>query len=129
MAEELGASKAQVGYITTTGASVRNDYAKDSKLTDAQREEKAARELAERNRLSRDEGKICFDLFADLAGQILHGSRRIRKLIGEAYPFVILDEFQDTDADQWTVVRALGQEPDRDSLHDRRHLHTLCVMV
>jgi len=99
-------------------ASIRNDYPTDSKLTDAQREEKAARELAERTRLSRDEGKVCFDLFADLAGQILHGSRKIRALTGEAYPFVILDEFQDTDDDQWTVVQALGQESEIIALAD-----------
>lgn len=91
-------------------ASIRSDYPAVSKLTDAQREEKAARELAERTRLSREDGKICFDLFADLTGQVLHGSRRIRALIAEAYPFVILDEFQDTDSDQWEVVQALGQE-------------------
>lgn len=99
-------------------APIRNDYVADSKLTDAQRQEKGERELAERIRLSRDEGKVCFDLFADLAGQILHGSRKIRELIGEAYPFVILDEFQDTDHDQWTVVQALGQESEIIALAD-----------
>lgn len=99
-------------------APIRNDYPADSKLTDPQREEKGARELAERVRLSRDEGKICFNLFADLAGQILHGSRKIRELIGEAYPFVILDEFQDTDDDQWTVVQALGQQSEIIALAD-----------
>src|SRR5680860_659871 len=99
-------------------APIRSDYPADSKLTDAQREEKAARELAERTRLSREEGKVCFDLFADLAGQILHGSQKIRALIGEAYPFVILDEFQDTDDDQWKVVQALGLESEVIALAD-----------
>lgn len=99
-------------------APIRNDYPPDSKLTDAQREEKAAHELAERSRLSRDEGRVCFALFADLTGQILHGSRKISALIGEAYPFVILDEFQDTDDDQWAVVKALGQESEIIALAD-----------
>lgn len=99
-------------------APIRNDYPPDSKLTDAQRKEKAARELAERTRLSRDEGKVCFDLFADLAGQVLHGSLKIRKLIGEAYPSVILDEFQDTDDDQWKAVQALGRESELIALAD-----------
>jgi DNA helicase-2/ATP-dependent DNA helicase PcrA len=99
-------------------APIRNGYPTDSKLNDAQRKEKAARELAERTRLSRDEGKVCFALFAELAGQILHGSRKIRELIGEAYPFIILDEFQDTDDDQWKVVQALGQESEIIALAD-----------
>lgn len=89
-------------------SAIRNDYAADSKLTDSERKEKKARELAERKRLALEDGKVCFDLFADLTAQILHGSRKIRELTSEAYPHVILDEFQDTDPDQWTVVKALG---------------------
>ena len=91
-------------------ARIRNDYPPTSKLTGEQRTEKAQREISERKRLAWKEGKVCFDLFADLAAQILQGSGKIRKLIGEAYPFAILDEFQDTNADQWEVVKALGQE-------------------
>ena len=91
-------------------STIRNGYAADSKLTVKERDEKKERELKERKRLAMEEGKICFDLFADLAAQILHGSQKIRDLICQAYPYIILDEFQDTDADQWTVVKALGQD-------------------
>jgi len=74
-------------------------------------EEKAAKktaEQAERIRLAAREGRVCFDLFAPYAGEILHGSERIRRLIATMYPVIILDEFQDTNAEQWHVVQALG---------------------
>jgi ATP-dependent DNA helicase UvrD/PcrA len=99
-------------------SAIRNDYPGPRKINDAQLEEKQARELAEKNRLSTEEGRVCFDLFANLAGQVLHGSTKIRKLIGEAYPYVILDEFQDTNAEQWNVVKALGQESELIALAD-----------
>lgn len=77
-------------------------------LTDAQKAAKKAAEAAERARLATAEGRVCFDLFASLVGDILHGSERIRRLIAAMYPVIILDEFQDTNAPQWCVVRALG---------------------
>ncbi len=77
-------------------------------LTDTQKAAKAAAENAERLRLATTEGKICFDLFASYIGEILHGSERIRQLMATMYPVIILDEFQDTNAQQWHVVKALG---------------------
>ena len=88
---------------------IRGDYVGASRRSDPARAEKKAREDAERRRLARHEGRICFDLFAPFVGAILHGSDRIRKLMGTMYPFVILDEFQDTNDEQWSVVQALGQ--------------------
>ena len=66
------------------------------------------RERAERLRLAMAEGLVCFDLFAELAAQLLVGSRKLRLLVANAYPTIILDEFQDTNDDQWAVIRALG---------------------
>ena len=40
---------------------------------------------------------------------MLKKSSRIRELIALKYPYVILDEFQDTDGDQWDVVAELGK--------------------
>ena len=88
---------------------IRGDYASTSGQSDAERAEKKAREEAERRRLAYHEGLICFDLFAPFAAAILDGSDRIRKLMATMYPFVILDEFQDTNDEQWSVVQALGQ--------------------
>jgi len=90
-------------------STIRSGYAAKSKLTVAQKAEKKTREDAERLRRACDEGCICFDLFAPYVGNILHGSERIRKLLATMYPIIIFDEFQDTNAEQWRVVQALGQ--------------------
>lgn len=87
---------------------VRSGYKAASKLSEEEKAEKRVREEAERIRLATEEGKVCFDLFADRVGTLLHGSRNVRALISTMYPFIILDEFQDTSADQWSVVQALG---------------------
>lgn len=90
-------------------STIRSGYAAESKLTKAQKAEKYAQEETELQRLARDEGRLCFDLFAPHVGDILHGSERIRNLIAAMYPVIILDEFQDTNAGQWRVVQALGE--------------------
>lgn len=77
-------------------------------LTDEQKAAKKAAEEAERIRLATEQGRVCFDLFAPHVGDILHGSERIRRLVAAMYPVIILDEFQDTNAEQWRVVQALG---------------------
>ena len=88
---------------------IRSGYAAASKLTEAEKVEKAAAEEAERLRLAREDGVVCFDLFALYVGDILHGGERIRRLLATMYPIIIFDEFQDTNAEQWRVVRALGE--------------------
>jgi len=90
-------------------SSIRGDYIAESKLSDSEKAEKLTKEDTERLRLAYDEGLVCFDFFARYASDILHGSERIRKLVATMYPVIILDEFQDTNADQWHVVQALGQ--------------------
>ena len=44
-----------------------------------------------------------------LDDDILTGSQRVRQLLATRYPLIILDEFQDTNAGQWRVVRELGR--------------------
>ena len=89
-------------------SSLRSGYKAASKLSEEEKAEKKAREEVERIRLATDEGKVCFDLFADRVATLLHGSQKVRALISTMYPFIVLDEFQDTNADQWRVVQALG---------------------
>jgi len=54
-------------------------------------------------------GKIAFDLFAPTVARMLRKSWRIRDLVAWKYPYIVLDEFQDTDHDQWEVVSILGE--------------------
>ena len=89
-------------------SAVRSGYKAAAKLTAEEKAAKRAREEAERSRLATEEGKVCFDLFADRVATLLHGSHKVRALVSTMYPYIILDEFQDTSGDQWRVVQALG---------------------
>lgn len=91
-------------------SAIRSDYESEDKLTPEEISEKRGREDDERLRLAHEDGLVCFDLFAYLAAELLHRSRKIRLLMANAYPAVVLDEFQDTAHDQWRVIQALGQD-------------------
>ena len=84
-------------------SAIRNQFKREEK------ERKTSAEDTERLRLASQEGRICFDLFAPFVGDLLHGSKRLRQLLATRYPAIILDEFQDTNAEQWHVVQALGK--------------------
>ncbi len=90
-------------------SAIRSGFGADSKLSAKEKEDKANAEKAERHRLAKHDGRICFDLFAPFVGDLLHRSERLRRLLATMYPVVILDEFQDTNAEQWGVVQAIGQ--------------------
>lgn len=60
-------------------------------------------------RLLNEEGLLHFDLFAPLAASLLERSERIRHMICSAYPLIILDEFQDTNADEWRMIQSLSE--------------------
>jgi DNA helicase-2/ATP-dependent DNA helicase PcrA len=89
-------------------STIRRKYKADFKLTDIERVAKRGLEDAERTRLAEQDGRICFGLFAYYVGKLLHASNKVRNLVTASFPVVILDEFQDTSADQWRVVKALG---------------------
>lgn len=90
-------------------AAITADYKALSKLTDAEKAERAGRILEEVERLAREEGRVCFDLFAPAVADLLEKSQRLRRLIASRYPVIIIDEFQDTNVDQWRVIKALGE--------------------
>jgi DNA helicase II / ATP-dependent DNA helicase PcrA len=60
------------------------------------------RELARR-------GIYVFDQLAPVTATLLERSPALRRLYSDRYPLVIVDEFQDTNLDQWRVIQALAQ--------------------
>jgi DNA helicase II / ATP-dependent DNA helicase PcrA len=60
-------------------------------------------------RRAKAEGIFAFDQFAGAMADILEGCSAVRNLLGNKYPLIIVDEFQDTDDDQWRIVAALSQ--------------------
>lgn len=64
----------------------------------------------QRLQLFRSDGKVCFDLFAPLAADLLHQCHRIRERYSQRYPLIIVDEAQDTSDAQWKVVQLLSEK-------------------
>lgn len=89
-------------------STIRHEFGSVRNLTEVKKAERSEREGGELQRVAYEEGRVCFDMFAGLVAQILTGSAKVRKLVSSAYPVIILDEFQDTNAGQWLVVQALG---------------------
>jgi DNA helicase II / ATP-dependent DNA helicase PcrA len=64
---------------------------------------------AELQRLLADDGLLGFDLFAGLTADLLEQSPRLCRILADCYPIIILDEFQDTNLDEWRMISALGK--------------------
>ena len=63
----------------------------------------------ETHRLASEDGVYCFDRFAAGVATLFEHHPSVRDLIAQKYPLVIVDEFQDTDDDQWRMVKSLAQ--------------------
>ena len=68
-----------------------------------------AEKETEKLRLFHEEGLLHFDLFARMTATLLSRSQSLAQIISDAYPIIILDEFQDTNADEWAMIQAFGQ--------------------
>ncbi|MBV59828.1 MAG: DNA helicase UvrD [Nevskiales bacterium] len=68
-----------------------------------------ANQEAEKRRLFEREGKLHFDLFARLVADLFSTCRRLAAIYVDSYPIVILDEFQDTNADEWAMIQQFGR--------------------
>jgi DNA helicase-2/ATP-dependent DNA helicase PcrA len=66
----------------------------------------------ERNRLSNEESLFCFDLVASGVATLFEECNAVLSLYTNKYPFIIVDEFQDTDNDQWRIVKVLMKAAD-----------------
>jgi len=64
--------------------------------------------LIEKHRLYSEEGLLHFDLFAAVSAEVLSRSKRLATIISDTYPIIILDEFQDTNLDEWRMIQVLG---------------------
>ena len=73
----------------------------------------------EEERLFVEDGRTTYDQFAARAACILEGSARVRERFSSAFPLILVDEFQDTDDDQWRLVRALAENTQIIALGDR----------
>ncbi|QOF28779.1 UvrD-helicase domain-containing protein [Mycobacteroides abscessus] len=55
-------------------------------------------------------GQFVFDRLAPTAATMLETGTALCQLYSSIYPLVIVDEFQDTNIDQWRVVKALAEQ-------------------
>ena len=62
----------------------------------------------ERDKILKEEGLISFDRFASFCNELLSASQALRRIYSDKYPIVILDEFQDTNLDEWELIKTIG---------------------
>jgi DNA helicase II / ATP-dependent DNA helicase PcrA len=65
--------------------------------------------IAERERLFRQEGRVCFDLFGPSVAELLARCAHLGPLVGATYPLIIVDEAQDTGTHSWRCVELLSK--------------------
>jgi DNA helicase-2/ATP-dependent DNA helicase PcrA len=68
-----------------------------------------AERLARQRRLFNEEGLIAFDLFPSLLTELFNRLPLLAKSYANAYPLIIVDEFQDTNSDEWAMIEQLGR--------------------
>lgn len=77
-----------------------------SHLAGLNTDERAARQVA----LFETEGLISFDLFPSLVADLFERVPLLARSYAKAYPLIVVDEFQDTNAEEWRMIRLLGTE-------------------
>lgn len=65
-----------------------------------------------------EDGFVTFDQFAPRTAELFRRSPQLLCLYASAYPYVFVDEFQDTDNAQWAIVKALATRCDIIALGD-----------
>ena len=64
----------------------------------------------EYERIFKESGELVFDLYASKTIELISRSEKIRKLISNVFPIIIVDEFQDTNNEQWEVIKLIGEK-------------------
>ena len=72
----------------------------------------------EEERLFVEDGRVTYDQFAPRAAELLERSAVIRKCFSHAHPLILVDEFQDTDEEQWRLIRTLAVDSEIIALGD-----------
>ena len=72
----------------------------------------------EEERLFTKEGRVTYDQFAPRAADLLEQSVVICKCFTKAHPLILVDEFQDTDEDQWRLIQLLSKNSEIVALGD-----------
>lgn len=65
--------------------------------------------LARQRQLFDEEGLVAFDLFPSLLVELFTRLPVLAEAYARAYPLIIVDEFQDTNAEEWAMIFTLGQ--------------------
>jgi DNA helicase-2/ATP-dependent DNA helicase PcrA len=66
--------------------------------------------VARQRQLFERDGLVAFDLFPTLLTELFERAPMLATAYGRAYPLVIVDEFQDTNADEWRMISRLGNQ-------------------
>lgn len=104
------------GYLTSSCRRLKIIPAQDAAVRSAGLSDEEW--LAEQNRLYLEDGLVTYDQFAPRAAELLRRSAAVRACFSAAYPLILVDEFQDTDEDQWALVQALSEQSDIIGLGD-----------
>ena len=68
------------------------------------------KQRSEYERLFVENGELVFNIFSTKTNDIISKSKKIRELISDVYPVIIVDEFQDTDNEQWKIIKLLREK-------------------
>lgn len=105
------------GYLISNQRRLKIISAQDAAVRSAGLDDDAW--AAEQDRLFVEDGLVTYDQFAPRAAEILQRSTAARACFNAAHPLILVDEFQDTDEDQWALVRALSGGSDIIALGDK----------
>ena len=61
-------------------------------------------------RLHLEEGLVTYDQSVPRAAELLNRSVTVRACFCAAYPLILVNEFQDTDEEQWALVQSSSEQ-------------------